>query len=87
MQAHLKAGDVLVAISTNGNSGNIVKAIATSKNLGASVIGVTGKGGGKMKECCDVTFIAPSDDTPRIQEAHLFFGHCFCELVEQAFLD
>jgi D-sedoheptulose 7-phosphate isomerase len=87
VQAHLRAGDVLVAISTSGNSENILRAIATAANLGASVIGVTGKGGGKMAEICDLTFIAPSDDTPRIQEAHLFFGHCFCELVEQAFLD
>ena len=86
VRAHLKPGDVLVAISTSGNSANILRAAEEAKNIGAKVVGVTGRDGGKLAPLSDVAFIAPADDTPRIQEVHLLFGHSFCELVEQAFL-
>ena len=93
VRAHVRKGDVLVAISTSGNSSNILAAAQEAKKLGASVIGVTGKDGGALTaektksgdDLCEVAFIAPSDDTPRIQELHLFFGHCWCELIEAAF--
>jgi len=93
VRAHVRKGDVLVAISTSGNSSNILTAAREAKALGATVLGVTGKGGGALsseKDCggadlCEVAFVAPSEDTPRIQELHLFFGHCWCELIEAAF--
>ena len=85
MRAHVRAGDVFVAISTSGNSENILRAVAAAKAAGATVVGVTGKDGGKLKPVSDVCFVAPSNDTPRIQEAHLLFGHCWCELIEAAF--
>jgi D-sedoheptulose 7-phosphate isomerase len=82
VRAHVRSGDLFVAISTSGNSENILRAVSAAKRQGAKVVGVTGKDGGKLRALCDVVFIAPSADTPRIQEAHLLFGHCFCELVE-----
>jgi D-sedoheptulose 7-phosphate isomerase len=85
VRAHVREGDVFVAISTSGNSENILRAVAAAKARGAMVLGVTGKDGGKLAPLCDEAFIAPSKDTPRIQEAHLLFGHCWCELVEAAF--
>jgi D-sedoheptulose 7-phosphate isomerase len=85
VRAHVGKGDVLVAISTSGNSENILLAVQAAHARGAKVIGVTGKGGGKLAPLCDVVFVAPSSDTPRIQEAHLLFGHLFCELIEAAF--
>ncbi|MDP7062121.1 MAG: SIS domain-containing protein [Planctomycetota bacterium] len=85
VRAHVRTGDVFIAISTSGNSENILRAVAAARRQGAKIIGVTGKDGGKLRFLCDVAFVAPSNDTPRIQEAHLLFGHCFCELVEAAF--
>ncbi len=85
VRAHMRKGDVLVAISTSGNSANVLLAVEAAREKGAQVVGVTGEGGGALAPLCNVVFRAPSADTPRIQEAHLFFGHCFCELVENAF--
>jgi len=75
-------GDVLVAISTSGNSSNILKAMQTSRELGMINIGFTGATGGKMKDLSDVLLNIPSKDTPRIQESHITVGHIICELVE-----
>lgn len=77
-------GDVLVAISTSGNSRNVIKAIDVAKTLGMVVIGLTGAKGGAMAERCDITIKVPSMDTPRIQEAHITIGHIICELVEES---
>ncbi len=85
VRAHVRAGDLLVAISTSGNSPNVLRAVEAAHARGAKVVGVTGKGGGRLAPLCEVAAIAPSDDTPRIQEAHLLFGHLWCELVERAF--
>jgi D-sedoheptulose 7-phosphate isomerase len=85
VRAHVRAGDLFVAISTSGDSANVLRAVAAAKSRGAKVLGVTGRGGGKLAPLCDLAFVAPSGDTPRIQEAHLLFGHCFCELIERAF--
>ncbi|MFK5955322.1 MAG: SIS domain-containing protein [Planctomycetota bacterium] len=85
IRAHVKPGDVFLAISTSGNSKNILLAVEAARARGAKIIGVTGAKNGALVDLCDVCFCAPSTDTPRIQEAHLFFGHCFCELVEAAF--
>jgi D-sedoheptulose 7-phosphate isomerase len=80
-----KKGDVLIAISTSGNSTNVIKAIESAKNTGIYVITLTGKGGGKMKEMGDVNIIIPSNDTPRIQEMHITLGHMICALIDEGF--
>ena len=77
-----KPGDVLVGISTSGNSGNIVKAFEMAKTKQVVTIGFTGDKGGKMKEISDFIINVPSNDTPRIQESHILVGHVICELVE-----
>jgi D-sedoheptulose 7-phosphate isomerase len=78
-----KPGDVLVGLSTSGNSGNIVKAFEKSKELKVVTIGFTGAAGGKMKDLSDYLINIPSTDTPRIQESHILLGHIICELVEK----
>lgn len=75
-------GDVLVGISTSGNSKNIVLAFEQAKENGMISIGFTGNGGGKMKEKADYILDIPSKDTPRVQECHIMVGHILCELVE-----
>lgn len=77
-----RPGDVLVAISTSGNSTNVLKAIAKARDQGMLVMGFTGATGGDMATRCDLLFNVPSTDTPRIQEAHLLIGHILCQLVE-----
>lgn len=78
-----KAGDVLVGLSTSGNSVNIINAIDQAKKLGMISVGLTGESGGKMKAVCDHLINVPSSDTPRIQESHIMVGHIICQLVEQ----
>ncbi|MDP4281435.1 MAG: D-sedoheptulose 7-phosphate isomerase [Bacteroidota bacterium] len=75
-------GDVLVAISTSGNSTNIIRALETAQKMGMITVGLTGETGGKMRGLCDFLINVPSTDTPRIQEAHITVGHIICELVE-----
>lgn len=75
-------GDVLVGLSTSGNSKNILNAFAKAKEMGVITIGMTGTSGGKMKEAGDYLINVPSSDTPRIQESHIMIGHIICELVE-----
>jgi D-sedoheptulose 7-phosphate isomerase len=79
-----RTGDVLVALSTSGNSANVVKAVETARSRGMLTIGFTGESGGKMKSCCDILIAVPSADTPRIQECHMLLGHILCEQVEAA---
>jgi D-sedoheptulose 7-phosphate isomerase len=78
-------GDVLVGLSTSGNSGNIVKAFEVAREKKVITVGFTGENGGKMKSLCDFLFNVPSTDTPRIQESHILLGHIVCELVEKEF--
>ena len=80
-----KEGDVLVAISTSGNSMNIVNAVTRANELGMVTIGFTGASGGKMKELCHHLVNVPSTDTPRIQESHILIGHIICQLVEDKY--
>lgn len=82
IQASAKKGDVLVGISTSGNSSNILKAIVVAKEIGVKAIGMTGETGGKMADCCDVLLNMPSKCTPRIQESHIMIGHIICEIIE-----
>lgn len=76
------AGDVLIGLSTSGNSSNILKAFEVCKQKGISTIAFTGASGGKMKDEVDILLNVPSTDTPRIQESHIMIGHIICELVE-----
>lgn len=75
-------GDVVIALSTSGNSQNIYKGLSTAKEKCCFLIGLLGNGGGKIAPLCDVALIVPSDNTPRIQEVHILLGHIICELVE-----
>ncbi len=77
-----KKGDLLVAISTSGNSANIIDAVKKAKSMGIKTVCLLGKGGGKTKGMADVEIIVPSSDTPRIQEAQMCMMHIICELVE-----
>jgi D-sedoheptulose 7-phosphate isomerase len=76
-------GDVIVGLSTSGNSTNILKAFEVAKQNGIITIGFTGATGGKMKDASDYLINVPSTDTPRIQESHIMLGHIICELVEE----
>jgi D-sedoheptulose 7-phosphate isomerase len=80
-------GDVLIGLSTSGNSGNIINAINAAKEKGMTTIGFTGSTGGKMKDVCELLLKVPSTDTPRIQESHILIGHIICELVEKAYFN
>ena len=82
-----QAGDVLIGLSTSGNSVNIIEALQKAKRKGMITIGFTGEGGGAMKEECDFLISVPSKDTPRIQESHIMLGHIICELVESEYFD
>lgn len=79
-----KKGDVLIGLSTSGNSANILEAFKKAQELGITTIGLTGATGGKLKEFSDFLIKVPSNDTPRIQEAHIMIGHIICELVEES---
>lgn len=78
-----RAGDVLVSLSTSGNSLNIINAMKQAQELGMINIAFTGETGGKMKELSDILINVPSKDTPRIQESHIMIGHIICQLAEE----
>lgn len=77
-------GDAFIGISTSGNSENIIRAIREARRKSMKVIGLLGKGGGKIRDLCDVALVVPSDSTPRIQEIHTFTVHLLCEMIEKA---
>jgi D-sedoheptulose 7-phosphate isomerase len=83
VKALVREGDIAIGISTSGNSPNVLRGIEEAKRLGATTIAFTGRGG-RLKELADYILSVPSDDTPRIQEAHITAGHIICYLVEQA---
>jgi D-sedoheptulose 7-phosphate isomerase len=83
IQAMGEKGDVLIGLSTSGNSKNVVNAFKKAKSIGMYTIAFTGKGGGEMKNHCDFLIEVQSTDTPRIQEIHMLVGHSLCEIVEQ----
>ena len=84
LEALGRPGDVLVALSTSGQSANILTALSSARSLGIRTIGLTGRDGGKMPPLCDIELRVPSDSTPRIQEAHLIIGHLLCQGIEAA---
>jgi D-sedoheptulose 7-phosphate isomerase len=77
-------GDVLIAISTSGTSPNIIHGVGTAKEMGITVIGLTGRGGGSLAPISDIAIIVPSDDVPRIQEVHIAVGHLICDYAESS---
>ena len=81
-EAYGQAGDVLVGISTSGNSENILRAIQTATSVGMKTIGLLGCGGGKIAQQCTLSVIVPSSVTARIQESHITIGHIWCEMIE-----
>ena len=78
-----RKGDVVVAISTSGNSRNVFLALEAARKIGAVTVAFTGKGGGQIAKAADFLLEVPSSDTPRIQEAHILAGHVLCEILEQ----
>ncbi len=80
-----RPGDVVVALSTSGNSKNVIEAVKKAKEKGMICISLTGCGGGKLAGLCDINLIVPSNKTARIQESHICLGHVLCELVENNF--
>jgi len=78
-----REGDVLIAMSTSGNSTNVVRAVEQANKNGMITVGFTGETGGLLAELCDHLFAVPSTDTPRIQEVHMLAGHTVCEVVER----
>jgi len=82
VQAFGRPGDVLVALSTSGNSENVVRAVETAQKMGLVTVAMTGQGGGQLAGLVDILLAVPSLSTPRIQEAHITIGHIICEVVE-----
>jgi D-sedoheptulose 7-phosphate isomerase len=75
-------GDLLLGISTSGNSENVIDALKIGREIGCKTLGFSGKGGGKMNSFCDLNLIVPSENTPRIQEMHILFGHTICQIID-----
>ena len=82
IEALCRSEDVVIGITTSGNSKNVVAAIEEANKLGATTIGLTGGSGGKLNDLCKINLVMPSSNTPRIQEAHIFVGHSLCDLLE-----
>ena len=85
LEALGREGDLLIAISTSGNSGNVVKALELARKIGIKTIGLSGRTGGAMNELCELNLVVPSNDTPRIQEMHIMIGHIICQAIDDAF--
>ena len=84
VQAFGKKGDILIGISTSGNSSNVINAIKIAKEKKLITVGFTGIDGGKLNNICDYIIKIPSNDTARIQEGHILIGHIMCELIEKS---
>ncbi|MEM9921401.1 MAG: SIS domain-containing protein [Bacteroidota bacterium] len=82
LKAMGRAGDVLIGLSTSGNSENVCRAVATAKSIKMTTIAFTGAGGGRLQQLADLLLEIPSKDTPRIQECHMLLGHAICQMVE-----
>ncbi|OQW69011.1 MAG: phosphoheptose isomerase [Proteobacteria bacterium ST_bin12] len=82
IEALCRPEDLVIGITTSGNSANVVSAMQAAKEIGATTIGLTGGSGGKLNSICDFNLVMPSSVTARIQEAHIFVGHSLCEILE-----
>ena len=80
-----RSGDLVIAISTSGNSKNVINALKAAKELNISTLGLSGRDGGAMSEFCELNFIVPANDTARIQEMHIMIGHIICQAIDDAF--
>jgi len=78
-------GDVIIGISTSGNSKNVISALKLGQEIGCKTVGLTGRDGGTMNDVCDINLIVPSHNTPRIQEMHILFGHTICQIIDNNF--
>jgi len=78
-------GDVIIGISTSGNSKNVISALKLGQELGCKTVGLTGRDGGAMNDVCNINLIVPSNNTPRIQEMHILFGHTICQIIDNNF--
>jgi len=85
IQALANERDVVIGISTGGTSKNVINALSFASKLGCKIIGLSGKDGGDMNKICDINIVVPSQDTPRIQEMHIFIGHTICHLIDKEF--
>ncbi len=85
VEALANKGDLVIGITTSGNSKNIINALKLAKTLECNTLGFTGNDGGEINEVCDVNLIVPSNDTPRIQEMHILFGHTICQIIDNEF--
>lgn len=83
LEANGAKGDMFIGISTSGNSKNIIEALKTAKENGIVTVGLTGASGGEMADLCDYCIKVPSQETPRVQEAHILIGHIICSVVEE----
>ena len=83
IEALANKSDIVIGISTSGNSVNVVNALTLARGLGCKTMGFSGRGGGEMNEVCDVNLVVPADDTARIQEMHIVIGHTLCHLIDQ----
>ena len=83
VEALANKGDLLIGISTSGNSKNVINALKLGRELGCRTIGLTGVGGGNISQVADLNIIVPSDDTPRVQEMHIMIGHIICQAVDE----
>ena len=82
VEALAREGDLLIGISTSGNSQNVINAFKVAKELGCLTIGLSGRDGGKFNNVCELYVVVPSDNTPRIQEMHILIGHTICQIVD-----
>jgi D-sedoheptulose 7-phosphate isomerase len=82
VEALCQPNDLVIGITTSGNSANVVNAMKVAKIIGATTVGLTGGSGGELNGLCDHNLVMPSNVTARIQEAHIFVGHCLCEILE-----
>jgi D-sedoheptulose 7-phosphate isomerase len=87
IDALCETGDVVVGISTSGNSANVLEAMKTARARGALTVGFSGRDGGLLKDAVDECLIVPSNDTARIQEGHILLGHLLCDWIEDAVVD
>lgn len=85
VEALARPGDVLIGISTSGNSRNVIAAVQVARAQGVTTLGLLGGNGGALKDMLDHTLIAPAPDTPRIQECHILVGHIWCAMIDEAF--
>ena len=85
IEALANKGDIAIGISTSGESENVINALKLASKLNCITIGFSGKKGGEMNKICNINLIAPSEDTPRIQEMHIIIGHTICHLIDQKF--